>query len=160
MSLNIRHARTEDAELIYQFVTELAEYENLSHEVLATEADIRQTLFGLQPRAYCYIAEWEGRPAGFALYFYNYSTFVGRNGIYLEDIYVRPEFRGKGVGKELLARIAAKAVKENCGRLEWAVLDWNQPAINFYESLSARSINGWTTYRLTGRHLKELAGLV
>ncbi len=157
MSLKIRPARAEDTPLIYQFIYELAEFEQLSHEVVATEKDVRQSLFGQTPRAFCMIAEWEGKPAGFALFFYNYSTFLAKNGLYLEDLYVREEMRGKGIGKALLAHLAAKAKAEGCGRLEWWVLDWNKASIDFYESLGARAMNEWRVYRLSGGALERLA---
>lgn len=157
MSLTIRSARAEDAPLIFQFVNELAEFEKLSHEVVATEEDIRKTMFGQTPRAFCVIAEWEGKPAGFALFYYNYSTFLAKNGLYLEDLYVREEMRGYGIGKALLAHLAAKAKKEDCGRLEWWVLDWNKASIDFYESLGAQAMKEWTVYRLSDGALNRMA---
>ena len=157
MTLAIRSARPGDEALVLSFIRALAEYEKLLDRVVATEDSVRQALFGPNPRLFCDIAEWNGEPAGFAVWFYNYSTFLARHGIYLEDLFVKPDYRGKGIGKELLVHLAARAVREGCGRLEWAVLDWNEPAIHFYESLGARPVDGWTVYRLTGEALAKLA---
>lgn len=157
MSLKIRTTDIKDAALILEFIKELAEYEKLSNEVVATHESIEQSLFGDNPKAFCVIAEWEGKPVGFALYFYNYSTFLGQNGIYLEDLYVRKEMRGNGIGKSLLSYLAAKAIAEKCGRLEWWVLDWNKPSIEFYEKLGAEAMDEWTVYRMTGEPLQKLA---
>ena len=154
--LTIRPAEPDDAPLIFAFVRELADYERLSHEVVATAEDIRTALFGAEPRVFCDIAEWEGAPAGFALWFYNFSTFRGRCGIYLEDLYVRPAHRGRGLGKALLARLARRCRDEGLARLEWAVLDWNAPSIAFYESLGARPNSEWTVYRLSDDALETL----
>jgi GNAT superfamily N-acetyltransferase len=154
--LTLRKADPKDAALIFALVCELAEYERLSHEVTATEADIAAELFGPAPRAFCDIAEWDGVPAGLALWFYSYSTFRGRCGIYLEDLFVRPEHRGRGIGKALLANLARRCAAEGLARLEWAVLDWNAPSIAFYESLGARPMNEWTVYRLIGPELAAL----
>ena len=156
--LTIRQAEPNDAELIYAFVRELAEYERLSHEVLATRDDLAEALFAPAPRVFCDIAEWDARPAGFALWFYNFSTFRGRCGIYLEDLFVRPEHRGLGIGKALLTHLASRCEAEGLARLDWAVLDWNAPSIAFYESLGARPQADWITYRLTGPALAALAG--
>ena len=154
----IRPATEADVPLILRFVRELAAYERLAHEVVATEDGLRQTLFGARPYAEVVIAELDGgEPAGFALFFHNYSTFLGRPGIYLEDLYVRPEVRGKGVGRALLAHLARLAVERGCGRLEWWVLDWNEDAIRFYRSLGARPIEDWTVFRVTGEALQRLA---
>ncbi len=158
MSVNIRVATVADAPLILQFIRELAEYERLLHEAEATEADIRRDLFGENPRAFCDIAEHNGQAVGFALWFYNYSTFVGRAGIYLEDLFVRPEARGVGAGKSLLRRLAQRCVEADLGRLEWAVLNWNQPSIEFYDSLGASVKTDWTVRRLDGAALTDLAG--
>ena len=158
MSVNIRVATVADAPLILQFIRELAEYERLLHEAEATEADIRRDLFGENPRAFCDIAEHNGQAVGFALWFYNYSTFVGRAGIYLEDLFVRPEARGVGAGKALLRRLAQRCVEADLGRLEWAVLNWNQPSIEFYDSLGASVKTDWTVRRLDGAALTDLAG--
>ena len=157
MSVKIRVATVSDAPLILEFIRELAEYERLLHEVEATEADVRRDLFGENPRAFCEIAEHEGQPVGFALWFYNYSTFVGRAGIYLEDLFVEPEARGEGAGKALLRRLAQRCVDAELGRLEWAVLDWNAPSIAFYDSLGAMKKEGWTVRRLYGEALSDLA---
>ena len=158
MSCAIRRARSGDEALVLAFIRELAEYEKLLDSVVASEASVRAALFGPNPRVFCDIAEAEGEPAGFALWFYNYSTFLARHGIYLEDLFVRPRFRGKGIGKALLVNLAARTVREGCGRLEWAVLDWNAPSIAFYESLGARAMKEWQVYRLTGEPLRRLAG--
>ena len=154
--ISIRPAQTEDAGLILAFVRELAEYERLGHEALASEADLAAALFCAQPRVFCDVAEWNGAPAGFALWFYTFSTFKGRHGIYLEDLFVRPEYRGRGLGKALLTRLARRCTAEKLGRLEWAVLDWNAPSIAFYEALGARPMGDWTVYRLTGDNLDTL----
>lgn len=154
--LVIRSAVEADVALVLRFIRALAEYEKLSHEVVATEADIRAGLFGPDRVAECVIAEWEGAPAGFALFFHNFSTFAGKSGIYLEDLFVLPELRGNGIGKALLAHLARLARERGCARLEWAVLDWNAPSIAFYQSLGARPMDEWTVYRLTGNALKDL----
>ena len=154
--LSIRQAEPEDAALVFAFVCELAAYEKLSHEVVATEADLTEALFGARPRVFADIAIWDGAPAGFALWFYNFSTFRGRFGIYLEDLYVRPERRGHGIGKALLANLAARCRAEGLARLEWAVLDWNAPSIAFYESLGARPQSDWIVYRLSDKALADL----
>ena len=157
MSVTVRVASPADTPLILDFIKKLAEYERLLHEVDATEADIRRDLFGENPRAFCDIAEVEGRPVGFALWFYSYSTFRGRAGIYLEDLFVEPGARGEGAGKALLRRLAERCVEADLGRLEWAVLDWNAPSIAFYDSLGAMKKDGWTVRRLYGDALNELA---
>jgi GNAT superfamily N-acetyltransferase len=154
----IRTASVHDVPLILSFIKGLAEYERLSHEVTVTEASLRETLFGPNPAAEVIIAYSGDRPAGFALFFHNYSTFLGQKGIYLEDLFVLPEERGRGIGKALLAHLAKLAEERHCGRLEWAVLDWNEPAINFYKSLGAKPMDEWTTFRVTGEALKGLAG--
>ena len=153
----IRPAAPEDVPLILSLIRELAEYEKLLHEVKATEAELRTALFGARPHAECLIAELGGKPAGFALFFHNFSTFLAKPGLYLEDLYVKPELRGKGVGKKLLAHLAALALKRGCGRFEWAVLDWNAPAIRFYQSLGAQMMETWKINRLTGSALEKLA---
>jgi GNAT superfamily N-acetyltransferase len=155
--MTIRPARPGDEALVLSFIRALAEYEKLLDSVVATEDSVRAALFGPNPRVFCDIAEEGGEPAGFALWFYNYSTFLARHGIYLEDLFVKPQFRGKGIGKALLVNLAARATREGSGRLEWSVLDWNKPSIAFYESLGARPLDGWTVYRLTGEALKALA---
>jgi len=157
MSVTVRVATLADAPLILSFIRELADYERLLHEVEATEADIRRDLFGENPRAFCEIAEHDGQPVGFALWFYNYSTFRGRAGIYLEDLFVRPEARGEGAGKALLAKLAKRCVDADLGRLEWAVLNWNTPSIEFYDSLGASRKDDWTVRRLDGEALERLA---
>jgi GNAT superfamily N-acetyltransferase len=156
-SFHIRPARKGDAALILGLIRELAAYEKLSHEVVATEQDIETQLFGSQPHAEALIAEYAGRAVGFALFFHNFSTFLGRPGLYLEDLFVKPEFRGKGFGKKLLAHLAQLALQRGCGRFEWAVLDWNTPAIRFYESLGAKIIDEWKINRMTGEALRKLA---
>ncbi len=153
----VRVATVSDAPLILSFIRELAEYEHLLDEVEATEADIRRDLFGENPRSFCEIAEYEGKPVGFALWFYNYSTFRGRAGIYLEDLFVRTEARGVGAGKALLRRLAQRCVDADLGRLEWAVLNWNAPSIAFYDSLGASAKTEWTVRRLDGEALETLA---
>ena len=157
MSLAIRAAEAGDAPLILAFIRELAEYEHLLHAVKTTEADVRAILFGSSPRAFCDIALSDGAPVGFALWFYSVSTFEGRHGLYLEDLYVRPAARGIGAGKALLAALAARCVRENLARLEWAVLDWNAPAIAFYDGLGAAAKTEWITRRLSGEALERLA---
>ena len=157
MTFVIRPVVPGDEALVLSFIRELAEYEKLLDSVVASEDSVRAALFAPQPRVFCDIAEAEGKPAGFALWFYNYSTFLARSGIYLEDLFVRPAFRGRGIGKGLLVNLAARARDEGCARLEWSVLDWNKPSIAFYESLGARPFDGWTVYRLTGEALRKLA---
>ena len=143
--------------MILAFIRELAEYEKLLSSVVATEESLRGALFGPNPRVFCDIAESGAEPAGFALWFYTYSTFLARHGIYLEDLFVRPRFRGRGIGKGLILNLSRQAHEEGCGRLEWAVLDWNRPSIEFYESLGAKQVEGWHVYRLDGEALKKLA---
>lgn len=157
MTVTVRPAVPADAPLIHQFILDLAEYEKLSHEVEATEADVAGHLFGDAPRLFCDIAEADGTPVGFAVWFYNYSTFRGRHGIYLEDLFVRPEARGLGAGKALLRRLAQRCREEGLARLEWSVLNWNAPAIAFYDSLGAGAQTEWTVRRLTGDPLEALA---
>lgn len=155
--LIIRPAVEADTPLVLQFIRDLSVYEKMEDEVEADEELLRQSLFGERPAAEVLIAELDGRPAGFALFFHNFSTFVGRPGLYLEDVFVKPELRGRGVGRRLLARLAAIAVERGCGRFEWSVLDWNEPAIRFYLGLGARPMEGWTVYRMTGDALERLA---
>ena len=157
MSVTTRVASPADVPLILEFIRDLAEYERLLHECEATEEDIRRDLFGENPRCFCDIAEDDGRPVGFALWFYNYSTFRGRAGIYLEDLFVKPEARGGGAGKALLRRLAQRCVEADLGRLEWAVLNWNAPSIAFYDSLGASAKDDWTVRRLDGAALVNLA---
>ena len=155
--MSIRPAAPEDLPLIASLVRELAEYEKLADQAVATEADFAESLFGPHPKAYALIVEQDGQPAGFAIYFYNYSTFLGRPGIYVEDVFVRPEFRRGGFGRAIFKYLAQKAVAENCGRMEWWVLDWNEPAIRFYAGLGAVPMDEWTVQRLTGDALKNFA---
>lgn len=153
----IRPGTEKDAPVIFSLIEELAEYEHLSHEVVASVDDIRETLFGERPFAETLIGEYQGLPISFALFFYNFSTFLGKPGIYLEDLYVQPEQRGKGFGSEMLAHIAALAKERNCGRFEWSVLNWNTPAIRTYEKLGAAPMKEWILYRLSGEALDRLA---
>lgn len=153
----LRTATESDAATLLAFIQELAEYEKLSHEVTATEAQLRETLFGPRPFAKALIAEVDGVPAGMAIYFYSYSTFVARPGLYLEDLYVSPRFRGHGIGKKLITRVAQIALEKNCARYEWAVLDWNEPAIQFYKSLGAEMHGDWRRMRIMGDALKAMA---
>ncbi len=155
--LNIRRADASDVGLILKFIRALAEYEHLERSVVATERDLLRDGFGAEPKFRCVIAEWNQAPVGFALYFYNYSTFQGRPGIFLEDLFVSPEFRGKGIGKALLLHLAQLAVGENCGRYVWQVLDWNQPSIEFYQSLGAKLMGEWLTMRVEGAALETMA---
>lgn len=151
--MTVRPAEKGDVPAILGFINELAEYERLTHEVVADEASLTRFLFGEERAAEAIIGEFDETPAGFALFFPTFSTFLGRPGLYLEDLYVRPHVRGKGLGKLLLRHIARLAVERDCGRLEWAVLDWNEAAIGFYEKLGARAMGDWTVYRLTGESL-------
>jgi GNAT superfamily N-acetyltransferase len=157
-AITIRPAAVGDVAVILQFIRDLAKYEHLEHQVVATEGMLREALFGSRPHAEVVLACLMGEPVGFALFFHNFSTFLGRAGIYLEDLYVRPEARGHGVGRSLLSWLAATAVSRGCGRLEWAVLDWNEPSIRFYRNLGAFALDDWTTYRVTGPALTQLAG--
>jgi diamine N-acetyltransferase len=157
MSLVIRRARSTEAGLVLSFVRELAEYEKLLHEVEATEAMIADALFDANPRLYCAIAEWDGEPVGFTVWFVNFSTFSGRHGVYVEDLFVRPSHRGKGIGKALLTYLARECVDHGWSRLQWAVLDWNTPSIEFYKSLGAVMMDDWTLCRVTGSALTRLA---
>ena len=155
--VQIRAAAAADIPVILQFIRELAAYEKLSHEVVATEALLQEWIFEKQ-KAEVLLAEQNGKPVGFALFFHNFSTFLGRAGIYLEDLYVTPAARGNGVGKRLLQALASVAVERGCGRLEWSCLDWNIPSIGFYRSIGARPMDDWTVYRVTGKTLSALAG--
>lgn len=157
--LAIRPAGRGEADLVLGFIRELAEYEKLAHEVDATAEALDEALFGEVPRVFCEIAEWDDEPVGFALWFYSFSTFRGRHGIYLEDLYVREAMRGRGIGKALLARLAQRCRDESLMRLEWSVLDWNEPSIAFYRSIGAQPMNEWTVQRLTGEALDDLAEL-
>lgn len=155
--IHIRKGVVEDCELILNFIRQLGEYEKLSHEVVATTSQLKQTLFGVKAFANVLIAEYDNKPVGFSLYFFNYSTFLAKPGLYLEDLFVLPEMRGKRVGKSLLIHLANIALENNCGRFEWSVLDWNQPAIDFYQSIGANPMDGWTIQRVSGDALKVLA---
>ena len=154
---SIRPASADDCQLILQFIKELAEYEKLSHEVVATPQILQESLFGERPYAEVLIGEYQATPVAYALYFHNLSTFTGRPGIYLEDIYVQPELRGKSFGRSLLSYIAKLAVERNCSRVEWSVLDWNEPSIQFYRSIGAIALDEWTVQRLHGEALSNFA---
>ncbi len=155
--MKIRDATEADVPLILQFIRDLAVYEKLEHKVIATDGALRQSLFGNPRFAEVIFASVDDVDAGFALFFHNYSTFLAQPGIYLEDLFVKPEMRGRGIGRALLAHLARLAVERGCGRLEWAVLDWNTPSINFYKRLGAVPMDDWTVFRLTGEALEELA---
>ena len=157
--LQIDPATEADVPLILQMIKSLAEYERLGHEVVATEAMVRNSFFGPTPHASAVMARIDGRAVGFAIWFPTYSTFLSKPGIYLEDLFVFPEFRGKGVGRALLRHLARIAVQQGCGRIEWSVLNWNETAIRFYRGISARAMDEWTVYRLTGAAITELADL-
>ena len=157
-TITIRPASRDDVPLVLEFIRDLARYERLEQEVAASEAQLREALFGERRYAEVVFACSGGEPVGFALFFHNFSTFKGRPGIYLEDLFVRPQARGRGIGKQLLAHLARIAVERDCARLEWAVLDWNEPSIGFYRSLGAKPMDEWTTFRLTGEPLALLAG--
>ncbi len=153
----IRRARPDDVPAIYQLIRDLAEYERSLPEITGTQEDLHSSLFGRDPAVFAHVAEHEGEVAGFALWFLNYSTWLGRHGIYLEDLYVRPDVRGSGYGRQLLAELAALCVERGYGRLEWWVLDWNEPARGFYDKLGAIRMDEWTVHRLTGQALAALA---
>lgn len=157
VSIAIRSATPDDVPLIARFIRGLAEYERLAHECTATEERLRASLFGATPEAEVVLAELDGTAAGFALFFHSYSTFLARRGLYLEDLFVLPELRGRGVGKALLRHLSRLALERGCGRFEWSVLDWNESAIGVYRSLGAVSMDEWTTFRLTGAPLEALA---
>jgi GNAT superfamily N-acetyltransferase len=159
VDITIRPATVEDVPLVLQFINALGEFEKLAHEVVATEPGLRDALFGPRPDAEVLIAYAGGEPAGFALFFHNFSTFLGRRGLYLEDLFVKPEWRGHGVGKRLLIHLARLAVDRKCGRFEWAVLDWNEGAIQFYCSLGAQPLHDWSIFRMSGDALHKLAGI-
>ena len=156
-TIQLRQAQVGDTRQILAFVRELAEYEKLAHEAVADEAALAAQLFGERPAAEVIIAEVDGQPAGFALFFHNFSTFLGKRGLYLEDLFVRPQFRGMGLGQRLMAHLARIAVERDCGRFEWSVLDWNTPAVDFYRQLGAAPLDGWTVQRMTGDALTALA---
>jgi len=153
----IRPATPDDVPLIRQLIVELAEYERMRDAAVATDAELREQLFGAQPAAEVLLGEVDGQPAGFALFFHNFSTFLGKRGLYLEDLFVRPQFRGAGLGKHLMATLARLAVQRGCGRFEWSVLDWNTPSIGFYRSIGAVGMDEWTVQRLQGDALHALA---
>ena len=155
--ITIRPAAEHEVPVILQFIRDLAKYEHLEHQVVATEAMLSEALFGPRPYAEVVFACLRDEPVGFALFFHNFSTFLGRPGIYLEDLFVRPEARGHGVGRRLLTWLAAETVRRNCGRLEWSVLDWNEPSIRFYRNLGAVLMNEWKIFRVTGPALSQLA---
>lgn len=155
--LHVSPAVPADIPTIHALIRELAEYERLSHAVVATEDDLRASMFGERPYAEALLARDGGEVAGFALFFHTYSTFVGKPGLYLEDLFVRPHLRGRGIGRVLLSELARIAVERDCGRMEWSVLDWNESAIGFYEKLGAKPMNEWTVYRLASDALRELA---
>jgi GNAT superfamily N-acetyltransferase len=157
LRIDITPAIVSDVPVILRFIHRLAEYERMADQVVATEESVRESLFGAQPSADAVIARVNGDPAGFAVWFYSYSTFLSRPGLYLEDLFVLPEWRGRGVGRALLQHLAGVAVSRGCGRMEWAVLDWNDLAIRFYRSLGAQPMSDWTVYRLAGDNLKRLA---
>ena len=159
MSLTIRPARPGEADLVFGFINELADYEKLSHEVVCDAAMLDEALFGATPRVFADIAEWDGEPVGFALWFYNFSTFLARHGLYLEDLFVRPSHRRLGIGKALLRHLARRCVDEGLGRFEWWVLDWNAPAIALYKAMGAEPMDEWTVQRVTGPAISKLAGL-
>ena len=155
--LSIRPATPDDVPLIRQLIAELADYERLAHAAVATDADLRAQLFGERPAAEVLVGEVDGEPAGFALFFHNFSTFLGKRGLYLEDLFVRPAARGVGLGRHLMAALARIAVQRDCGRFEWSVLDWNAPALGFYRSIGATGMDEWTVQRLEGDALRALA---
>jgi GNAT superfamily N-acetyltransferase len=159
MRLEIRAAVLGDEHLVHDYICKLAEYEKLMHEVDATVDDISEGLFGETPRAHCDLAYWDGEPAGFALWFYNFSTFRGRASIYLEDLFVDPSRRGLGIGKALVQHLARRCIAEDLPRLQWWVLDWNAPSIEFYKSLGATPQDEWTVFRVSGDALQKLASL-
>ena len=152
----IRPAVPDDVPVILQLIRSLARYEKLEHRVEASETDLAEALFGPSPRVFCDLAEADGRTAGFALWFYTFSTFVGRHGLYLEDLFVEPDFRGGGIGKALIRHLARRCVAERLGRFEWSVLDWNEPAIQFYRAQGARLLDDWTVCRVDGEALAAL----
>jgi GNAT superfamily N-acetyltransferase len=156
-SLRLRDAKADDLPVIERLVRALASYERLEHEVRATQDDLRQAMFGPEPKVFALICEWDGQPAGLCIWFYNFSTFLGRHGIYIEDIFVEPEHRGRGIGRAIFKHLAQRAVAEGCGRLEWSVLNWNEPAIGFYRGIGASAMTDWHIQRVTGDALQALA---
>jgi GNAT superfamily N-acetyltransferase len=158
MTLELRQARRDDGPVVLAFIRRLAEYEKLAHEMDATEDGLAEALFGASPHVFCDLASWNRQPVGFALWFYSFSTFRGRHGIYLEDLFVEPDHRGRGIGKALIERLAGRCRAEGLPRLEWGVFDWNTPSIAFYRRIGAEPIADWTIYRLTGPALDRMAG--
>jgi GNAT superfamily N-acetyltransferase len=158
--LIIRNGTEKDVSIILDLIKALADYEKAPNEVIADEKILLQNLFGEKPYAETLIAEYNGEPAGFALFFHNFSTWIGKPGIYLEDLFVKPHLRGKGIGKRLLVQIAKIAVERDCGRFEWSVLDWNEPSIQFYKNLGAKPMDEWTTFRMTEKQLKALSEMI
>lgn len=158
MNVTVRAARPGDVKTVFALISALADYERLLHEVEATPEQVEEALFGETPRVFCDLAEIDGEIVGFGLWFYTFSTFRGKHGLYLEDLFVMPDHRGNGVGRAILGHLAARCVAEKLGRLEWSVLDWNEPAIAFYRSMGARLMDGWTMCRLDGTALERLAG--
>ncbi|MFA4923616.1 MAG: GNAT family N-acetyltransferase [Ignavibacteriaceae bacterium] len=154
--LIIKRATEKDVPIILSFIKKIAEYEKLSNEVIATEEILRESLFGKKPSAEVVIGYLESKPAAYAVYFYNFSTFIGKKGLYLEDLFVLPELRGKGIGKKMLLYLIQKTSDEHCGRMEWSVLDWNEPAINFYKSLGAKPLDEWTIFRMDEAAIKKV----
>ena len=157
--IEIRRATEADAALILKYITDLATYEEAEHEVISTESGIRESLFGKNSNTKALICNIDNKAVGYAVYFFNYSTWLGKHGLFLEDLYIAPEQRGTGAGKAMLQHLAKIAISKNCGRFEWNVLDWNEPAIKFYQSLGAKPQAEWVGYRLTGQALEELAGI-
>lgn len=157
MTLSIRAATATDLPIIRQFILDLATYERLSHEAVVTEADLARDLFGSNPRVFCDLALWDGQPVGFALWYYTFSTFQGQHGLWLEDLFIDPDARERGIGKALLRHLAERCIAENLGRFEWNVLDWNQPAIDFYTMRGAVFMDEWRRCRVTGEALEKLA---
>jgi ribosomal protein S18 acetylase RimI-like enzyme len=155
-TLQIRPATEADIPLLLEFIRELAEYERLADQVVASEELLRKNLFGERPAAESLLGFYQTQPAAFALFFHNFSTFLARPGLYLEDLFVKPQFRGRGFGKQLLRKLAQLAAERDCGRLEWSVLDWNEPAIGFYRAIGARPLDDWTVFRLNGEPLRAL----
>ena len=155
----LREAAAEDVPVLLSLIRELAVYEKMADQVTATEENMKVSLFGIRPGAEALLGELDGEPVAYAVYFHNYSTFAGRLGLYLEDVYVKPELRGKGMGKAILSYLARLAKERGCARFEWSVLDWNEPSIRFYRSLGAVSLDGWTVFRMTGEALDRLAGI-
>jgi GNAT superfamily N-acetyltransferase len=156
-SLRLRDAVPDDLAAVDRLIRGLAKYEKLEHEAQATEDQLRRALFGASPRVFALLCEWDGKPVGLCVWFYNFSTFLGRHGIYIEDIFVEPEFRGRGIGRAIFRHLAQRAVAEECGRIEWQVLDWNEPAIKFYRGIGAEPRKGWHVQRVTGDALQRLA---